>query len=51
MHEMTKRNLLSKYPQFVVLYLEHLLNPWFWEEKADEMLEASKLLEPQLRQY
>jgi len=48
---MTKRNLLSQYPQFVVLYLDHLLNPRSWVEKADELLEASKVLEPQLRQY
>ena len=48
---MTNRNPLSQYPQFVVLYLDQLLNPWFWVEKADEMLEASKVLEPQLRKY
>ena len=48
---MANRNLLLQYPQFVVLYLDHLLNPRFWVEKADEMLEASKVLEPQLRQY
>jgi hypothetical protein len=48
---MTNRNLISQYPQFVVLYLEGLLNPRLWVAKADEMLEASKVLEPQLRQY
>ena len=48
---MTNKNLLRKYPQFVVLYLNGLLNPWSWVEKADEMLEASKVLEPQLRKY
>ena len=48
---MTKSNFLSQYPQFVVLYLEGLLNLRLWVAKADEMLEASKVLEPQLRQY
>ena len=48
---MTKRNPLSQYPHFVVLYLDQLRNAWSWVEKADEMLEASKILEPQLRQY
>ena len=47
---MTDRNLL-KHPQFGVRYLEDLLNPRLWVAKADEMLEASKVLEPQLRQY
>ncbi len=48
---MVKKNPLSQHPQFVVLYLDHLLNLWFWVEKADKLLEASKLLEPQLRAY
>ncbi|MCX6009875.1 MAG: hypothetical protein NTW48_07600 [Chloroflexi bacterium] len=48
---MANKNLLSKYPQFVVLYLNGLLNPWSWVEKADDMLEASRVLEPQLRRY
>ncbi|MFC2050953.1 hypothetical protein ACFLTN_07260 [Chloroflexota bacterium] len=48
---MTNKNLLRKYPQFVALYLNGLLNPWSWVEKADEMLEASKVLELQLRKY
>jgi hypothetical protein len=48
---MTNRNLFSQYPQFVVLYLEGLLNPRLWVKMADEMLEASKVLEPQLQQY
>jgi len=48
---MTNRNLISQYPQFVVPYLEGLLNPWLWVAKADEMLEASRVLQPQLRQY
>jgi len=48
---MVKKNPLSQHPQFVVLYLDSLLNPWLWLEKADKLLEASKLLEPQLRDY
>ena len=48
---MTNKNLLRKYPQFVVLYLDGLLNPRSWVERADEMLDASKVLEPQLRKY
>jgi hypothetical protein len=48
---MTDKNLLRRYPQFVVQYLDGLLNPWSWVEKAGEMLEASKVLELQLRKY
>jgi len=48
---MTSRNLLSQYPQFVVSYLDSLFNPWLWVQKAEEMLEASKVLELQLRKY
>jgi len=48
---MTRKNVFSSYPQFVGQYLEQLLNPRVWVNKADEMLEASKVLEPQLRQY
>src|SRR4030042_2586768 len=48
---MTDKNLLRKYPQFVVQYLDGLLNPRSWVEKADEMLEASKVLESHLRRY
>jgi len=48
---MTSKNLFSRYPQFAGQYLERLLNPQLWVNMADEMLEASKLLEPQLRQY
>jgi hypothetical protein len=47
---MINRNLLQ-HPQFVVRYLEDLLNPRLWIGKADEMLEASNVLEPQLRQF
>ncbi|MBA7486078.1 hypothetical protein ES705_27729 [subsurface metagenome] len=32
---MVKKNPLSQHPQFVVLYLDHLLNLWFWLEKAE----------------
>jgi hypothetical protein len=48
---MTRKNVFSSYPQFVGQYLEQLLNPRVWVDKADEMLEASKVIEPQLRQY
>ena len=48
---MGRKNPLSQYPQFVVLYLDQLLEPWFWVDKADKLLEASKVLEPQLRNY
>ncbi|MBM3118636.1 MAG: hypothetical protein FJ006_03645 [Chloroflexi bacterium] len=48
---MINKNPLQKYPQFVALYLNGLLNPRSWVEKADEMLEASKVLEPQLWKY
>jgi len=48
---MVKKNPLSQHPQFVVLYIDALLNLWSWVEKADKLLEASKLLEPQLRAF
>ena len=48
---MVKKNPLSQHPQFVVPYIDALLNLWSWVEKADELLEASKVLEPQLREY
>ncbi len=48
---MVKKNPLSQHPQFVVLYIDALLNLWSWVEKADKLLEASKLLEPQLRDF
>lgn len=48
---MTSKNIFSSYPQFVGQYLEKLLDPRVWVNMADEMLEASKVLEPQLRQY
>ena len=48
---MPRKNPLSQYPQFVALYLDQLLEPWFWVDKADKLLEASKLLEQQLRDY
>ena len=41
----------SQHPHFAVRYLEDLLNLRLWVAKADEMLEASKVLEPQLREY
>jgi len=48
---MVKKNPLSQHPQFVVLYLDQLLNPWFWIDKADKLFEASKVLEPRLRDF
>jgi hypothetical protein len=48
---MTRRTPLSRHPQSFVLYLEGLLNPRLWVAKADDLLEASKLLEPHLRQF
>jgi hypothetical protein len=48
---MVKRNPLSQYPEFFVLYLDNLLNPWLWLEKADKLLEASEVLEPKLRKF
>ena len=48
---MSKKNPLLQHPQFVVTYLENLLNPWLWIERADKLLEASKVLEPQIRDY
>ena len=48
---MGRKNPLSQHPQFVALYLDRLLDLWFWQEKADKLLEASRLLEPQLRDY
>ena len=48
---MVKKNPLSQYPQFVATYLDNLLDPWFWVDKADKLLEASNVLEAQLREY
>ncbi len=48
---MVKKNLLLQYPQFISLYLEGLLDPRLWMDKADKLLEASKTLEPQLREF
>ena len=48
---MDKKSPLLNNPQFVVLYIDALLNLWSWIEKADKLLEASKLLEPQLRAF
>jgi len=47
---MGKKNPLLQHPQFVD-YLDRLLNLWSWVEKADKLLEASKVLEPQLQDY
>lgn len=48
---MVKKNPLSKHGQFAVLYLDSLLNLNAWIDKAYKLLEASKILEPQLRDY
>jgi hypothetical protein len=47
----TNKNPFRKHPQFVIQYLNGLLNPYSWVVIADELLEASKVLEPQLRKY
>ena len=48
---MVKKNPLSQHPQFVVTYLDQLLNPRLWLEKADKLLEAAEVLKPILRDY
>jgi len=48
---MVKKNPLSQHPQFFVQYIENLLNWGLWVDKADKLLEASKILEPQIRDY
>jgi hypothetical protein len=45
------KNPLSQHPQFFILYLEQLLNPQLWIDKADKLLEASRVLEPRLRDF
>lgn len=48
---MDKKSPLQKNPQFVVIYIEALLDLRSWVEKADKLFEASKLLEPQMRAF
>ena len=48
---MPRKNPLSQHAQFAALYLDLLLEPWYWEDKADKMLEGSKILEPKLRAF
>jgi hypothetical protein len=48
---MAKRNSLLQHPQFVVTYLNQLLEPWLWLEKANKFLEAAEVLKPKLRDY
>jgi hypothetical protein len=48
---MTRKNPLSQYPQFVVDYLQRLHNLQSWVDDADKLLEAAKVLEPQLRDF
>ena len=48
---MVKKNPLSQDLQFIAPYLDALLDPWLWLELANPLLEASKVLEPQLRDY
>jgi hypothetical protein len=48
---MVRKNPLSQHPQFVVAYLDQLLNTRLWLEKADKLLEASEVLKPKLRKY
>ena len=48
---MVRKNPLLQHPQFVIVYLEQLLNPQLWLEQGDKLLEASKVLEPRLRDF
>ena len=48
---MDNKSPLSKNPQFFIQYIENLLNWELWVDKADKLLEASKILEPQIRDY
>ncbi len=48
---MDNKSPLSKNPQFFIQYIENLLNWRLWVDKADKLLEASKILEPQIRDY
>jgi hypothetical protein len=48
---MAKRNPLSQHPQFVVTYLDNLLNTRLWMGKADKLLEASEVMKPKLQKY
>ena len=48
---MENKSPLSKNPQFFIQYIENLLNWGLWVDKADKLLKASKILEPQIRDY
>jgi hypothetical protein len=48
---MARKNPLSQYPQFVVDYLQRLRNLQSWVDNADKLLEAAKVLEPQLQDF
>jgi len=48
---MSGKSIFQSQAQFVGQYLEQLLNARVWVDRADEMLEASKLLELQIREY
>jgi hypothetical protein len=46
-----KRHPLLQHPQFVVIYLNQLLDSRLWWEKANKFLEAAEVLKPILRDY
>ena len=48
---MDNKSPLSKNPQFFIQYIENLLDWELWVDKADKLLEASKILEPQIRDF
>ncbi len=48
---MDNKSPLSTNPQFFIQYIENLLNWGLWVDKADKLLEASKILEPQIQDY
>ncbi len=48
---MNNKSPLSKHPQFFIQYIENLLNWGLWVDKANKLLEASKILESQIQDY
>jgi hypothetical protein len=48
---MVKKNPIKQHSQFVVMYLENLLNPLLWIDNANQLHEACKILELKLREY
>ena len=50
-NDMTRKHPILENLQFVSFYLDQLLNPRRWVEIANEMIEATNILEPQLRKF